>query len=130
MEKAFVCINCKSGSEKQIIKELNQLREVTEIYNTLGPYDILAKIESNSSDILKTIITNQIRKINNINSTVALFDIGKADSTLPDLIPDVIPDVIPEEKKPIEPPERREHENGEEEEEDEDDEDYDSGKSA
>jgi len=113
MEKAYVCINCKSGHEKKVIDALNQLTNV-QARGTLGIFDIVATVESDSLDTMRKLVVEQIRKINGITTTITLLETEK-ESKLPDLIPDV----IPEEKKPLEPPEEME----EEEEWDEEDED-------
>ena len=113
MEKAFVCIQCQNGKEKDIVQKLNKLSNV-ESHGTLGVYDIVATIQSDSLDSMRKIITDQVRKINGITSTITLLQ------TEEPRLDDLIPDVIPDEKKLPEPPEDQEVE-----EEDYDDEDND-----
>jgi len=103
MEKAFVCIQCQSGKEEEIIHKLNELSMVN-ARGTLGVYDIVASVESDSLDSMRKIITEQIRKINGITSTITLLETEEPG------LDDLIPDVIPEEKKPLEPPEEMEDE--------------------
>ncbi len=100
MQRAFILINCEPGSEKSVIDKLKQTDCVTQANKILGIYDVIAKVESDSPSILNSIISNQIRKIDRINSTNTLLETGDEEGNLPDLIPDVIPD----EKKPLEPP--------------------------
>ncbi len=100
MQRAFILINCEPGSEKSVIDKLRQTDCVTQANEILGTYDVIAKVESDSPSILGSIISNQIRKIDRINSTNTLLETGDEEGNLPDLIPDVIPD----EKKPLEPP--------------------------
>ena len=45
---------------------------VKECVRTTGPYDILAIIESNTVELLKEIIENNIRKIPHVNATTTL----------------------------------------------------------
>jgi DNA-binding Lrp family transcriptional regulator len=104
MEKAFLCINCKSGHEKEVIDKLNKLTNV-EARGTLGVFDIVAIVSSDSLDTMRKLVTEQVRKINGITSTITLLEAEKESG-----IPDLIPDVIPEEKKPLEPPEEIEEE--------------------
>ena len=75
MATAYVLINCELGSEKSIIQELKNLEGVIEVHGTFGAYDILAKIESTTVDVLRETITWKIRKIDQIRSTLTLMGI-------------------------------------------------------
>ncbi|MCH7649492.1 MAG: Lrp/AsnC ligand binding domain-containing protein [Thaumarchaeota archaeon] len=72
MEVAFVLIQCDLGSEVEIIQELSKIQEITEVRGTYGIYDIFCKIEADSKDVLDDIITNKIRKVSKIRSTITL----------------------------------------------------------
>ena len=98
MFKTFVLINCEPGKEPEILKQLRKMENVVDTQGTYGVYDIVARIESDSESQLAHVISDQIRKISNINSTLTLFPTDEHESGLPDLIPDV----IPEQKKPLE----------------------------
>jgi len=97
MYKTFVLINCESGKEPEIIEQLHKMKNVVDIQGTYGVYDIVARIESDAQSQLDHIISDQIRKINYVNSTLTLIPADEHENGLPDLIPDVIPD----EKKPL-----------------------------
>ncbi len=75
MTTAYVLINCKMGSEEQIIDELKNIESVKEIHGTFGAYDIVAKVESKSVQELRETITWQIRKLPNITSTITVMGI-------------------------------------------------------
>jgi len=75
MATAYVLINCELGSEESIIQELKNLDGVIEVHGTFGAYDILAKIESPTVDVLREVITWKIRKIDQIRSTLTLMGI-------------------------------------------------------
>jgi DNA-binding Lrp family transcriptional regulator len=75
MATAYVLINCELGSEESIIQELKNLDGVIEVHGTFGAYDILAKIESSTVDVLRETITWKIRKIDQIRSTLTLMGI-------------------------------------------------------
>ena len=72
MTKAYVLINCDLGSEKSVISSLKTVDNITEVHGTLGLYDIIAKIESDSEEKIQKTITNVIRKMPKIHSTVTL----------------------------------------------------------
>ena len=63
MATAYVLINCELGSEELIIQQLKNIDDIMEVHGTFGAYDILAKIESSTIEILREIITWKIRKI-------------------------------------------------------------------
>ena len=75
MATAYVLINCELGSEELIIQQLKNIDDIMEVHGTFGAYDILAKIESSTIEILREIITWKIRKIDQIRSTLTLMGI-------------------------------------------------------
>ena len=102
MERAYVLINCDTGYEESIIKELKKMDSIKEIHGTLGVYDIIAKVESENQEKLKEAIIGDIRKLTNIKSTLTLM--GAGDIDIGEKMAELIPDIIPEEKKPLEVP--------------------------
>jgi DNA-binding Lrp family transcriptional regulator len=72
MPKAYVMMNCDLGSEKQVISLLKKIKGVKEAHGTLGLYDIVAQIESDSEEKVKEIATVDIRNMPKIHSTVTL----------------------------------------------------------
>jgi len=70
---AYVLINCDLGFEQQIIEELKHLSDVKETHGIFGAYDILAKVESESVERLRDVITWKIRKLNRVRSTLTLI---------------------------------------------------------
>lgn len=72
MAKAYVLINCDLGSEKVVISSLKAVDGVTEVHGTLGLYDVIAKIESDSEEKIHQTVTDIIRKMPRIHSTVTL----------------------------------------------------------
>ena len=75
MATAYVLINCELGSEESFIEQLKTLDGVIEVHGTFGAYDILAKIESSTVEVLRETITWKIRKIDKIRSTLTLMGI-------------------------------------------------------
>jgi len=73
MATAYVLINCDLGFEEQIIEELKHLSDVKEANGIFGAYDILAKVESDSVEHLRDVITWKIRKLNRVRSTLTLI---------------------------------------------------------
>jgi len=70
---AYVLVICDLGSEEQIIEELKHLSDVKEVHGTFGAYDILVKLESANEKNLSDIITEKIRKLSRVSSTLTLM---------------------------------------------------------
>lgn len=74
METVYVLIQCDLGSETNIIEEIMKIPETKEVRGTYGIYDIFCKVEA-EKDAVDEIITNKIRKISKIRSTITLHSI-------------------------------------------------------
>ena len=72
MAKAYVMMNCNLGEEKTIIESLKKIVGVKEAHGTLGLYDIVAQIECTTDKKIQEIVTQQIRKISKIQSSMTL----------------------------------------------------------
>lgn len=75
MPLAFVLLNVEPGEEEAVLKELRALSEVKEAYRVYGVYDTLIKIEAESQEKLKDIITWRIRRIPHVRSTLTMLAI-------------------------------------------------------
>lgn len=73
MPTAYVLINCDLGAEDEIIKEIRKIPEAREVAGVYGVYDIVAKVESDSMDKLREIITWKIRRIDKVRSTLTMI---------------------------------------------------------
>ena len=73
MPRAFVLINVESGSEEEVLKELNAIEGVEESYFSYGVYDIIAKVRADSMEKLKDMVTRKIRIISRVRSTLTLI---------------------------------------------------------
>jgi DNA-binding Lrp family transcriptional regulator len=73
MPLAFVLINAEIGSEDGVVGELRKLSNVKESYVVYGVYDIVAKVEADSMDKLKEIVTWKIRRLDRVRSTLTMI---------------------------------------------------------
>ena len=73
MPVAFVLINADLDSEKYIIEQLNKLECVTNIDSVYGVYDLVIKLEANTMDEVKNIISYNVRRINYVRSTLTMI---------------------------------------------------------
>jgi len=72
MARAYVLINCDLGSERETISTLKKIEGVKEAHGTLGLYDIIAQIESDTEEKIRDISSKSIRNMPKIHSTVTL----------------------------------------------------------
>ena len=75
MESLYILVNCDLGSEVDIINELAKIPEVKEVRGTYGIYDIFVKLQADSISALESIITQKIRRLPKVRSTVTLTPI-------------------------------------------------------
>jgi len=70
---AFVLINTEIGSENEVLKTLKKVPGVKEAYSVYGVYDIIAKIQADTMDKLKEMVTWHIRRLDKVRSTLTMI---------------------------------------------------------
>jgi DNA-binding Lrp family transcriptional regulator len=70
---AFVLINAEIGSEDEVLKELRGMHNVKEAYVVYGVYDIVAKVEAETMDKLKEVVTWKVRRLSKVRSTLTMI---------------------------------------------------------
>lgn len=78
MPTTYILINSDLGSDIEIIQKIKQILGSEkgikyEIQGVYGVYDIIIKITADSMDLLRNIITNKIRKIDKVYSTLTMM---------------------------------------------------------
>jgi len=68
--KAFVLIKVKAGDVKQVVNNLQSLKEVTEAHVTFGPYDAVAVVEAPDIDTLGKVTALEIQPIPGVEQTL------------------------------------------------------------
>ena len=82
---AYVLLNSDLGSDELIIIEAKKILDGEnniqyEIQGVYGVYDIILKITSDNTENLRSIITNKIRKINKVQSTLTMMVIEEQEN--------------------------------------------------
>lgn len=54
--QAYILINCQTGSENDLISELNELPEITEINGVWGKYDVFLKVSTKNPNGVEQIV--------------------------------------------------------------------------
>tara|TARA_Y100000590_G_scaffold372580_1_gene435728 strand:- start:460 stop:720 length:261 start_codon:yes stop_codon:yes gene_type:complete len=86
MPISYVLINSNLGTDMQIISKIKELMAKQsdvklDIQGVYGVYDIIVKLSANDSVKLKSIVTNDIRKIENVQSTLTMMVIEQQEKS-------------------------------------------------
>ena len=78
MPTAYVLLNSDLGSDETIISKVKEILDNEadvkyEIQGVYGVYDIILKISSDNTENLRSVITNKIRKIDKVQSTLTMI---------------------------------------------------------
>ena len=81
---AYVLLNSDLGSDESIISDIKRILSSEEmdyeVQGVYGVYDIVLKLSSKDAEKLRTIITNKIRKIGKIQSTLTMMVIEEQEN--------------------------------------------------
>jgi len=77
MTLAFVLINVQSGAEGGVLKEIQKLPNVTEVYAVYGIYDLIVRIEADTLEKVKGTVDLGIRKIGKVRSSITMIVVEK-----------------------------------------------------
>ena len=85
MPTAYVLLNSDLGSDETIITKVKEILENEEnikyeIQGVYGVYDIVLKLSSDNAENLRAIITNKIRKIGKVQSTLTMMVIEEQEN--------------------------------------------------
>lgn len=73
MPEALVLINTDVGAEDEVLEQVKSINGVKEAYIVYGIYDLYAKIEAESIEKLKDIVSSKIRKLPKVRSTITMI---------------------------------------------------------
>jgi DNA-binding Lrp family transcriptional regulator len=70
--QAFIIIHCNTSNEIDVLSKLKEIPEVVEADILIGSFEILCTIVAPTYNEISDVVSNKIRKIPNIKSTVTL----------------------------------------------------------
>jgi DNA-binding Lrp family transcriptional regulator len=73
MPKAFVFITTEPASMPKVLKKIKAIKGVQEATMVYGVFDIVAKVQTETMDQLKQIVTFKIRMLANVLTTNTLL---------------------------------------------------------
>jgi len=71
-------LNCDLGAEEYLLEEIKQIPEVKNCYLTFGAYDIIIEIHAKSAEDFDKTVSNKIRRLSRVMSTMTLKVLGSA----------------------------------------------------
>ena len=81
---AYVLLNSDLGSDESIIADIKRILSNEgvdyEVQGVYGVYDIVLKLSSKDAEKLRMIITNKVRKIGKIQSTLTMMVIEEQEN--------------------------------------------------
>ena len=72
MTSAYLLIKAKKDHKQDLMESLKQIKELIEISETVGVYNIVAKIESNDVEKLRDIVLWKIRILDSVKSVLVI----------------------------------------------------------
>ena len=86
MPTSYILINSDLGTDESIITKLKEILDDEknvqyEIQGVYGVYDIVLKLTSDDIDTLRSTITNKIRKITSVQSTLTMMVIEQQEKS-------------------------------------------------
>ena len=73
MVKAYVLLKVKAGSERSIVTSLESIKEVAEVNELYGDWDIISRLELQKLEDLDRILTEKIRSIEGIENSSTMI---------------------------------------------------------
>jgi DNA-binding Lrp family transcriptional regulator len=84
MPTAYVLLNSDLGTDSSIIDEIKPILQDEdvqfEVQGVYGVYDIVLKLTSDNAENLRAIITDKIRKISKVQSTLTMMVIEEQEN--------------------------------------------------
>ncbi len=68
--KAYILINTQIGKTSDVLKQLKEMGEIRHLDVIMGPYDIIAQVETDSHDSLSQIVMQRLQAIDAIKHTM------------------------------------------------------------
>ncbi len=86
MPTAYVLLNSDLGSDETIIAKVKEILDNEEniryeIQGVYGVYDIVLKISSENTENLRSVISNKVRKIDKVQSTLTMMVIEEQEKS-------------------------------------------------
>ncbi len=73
MASAYLLLNVETGTGEEVLDSLKPLQEVKEARMVYGVYDIVVRVEAETMEELKNVVSWTIRRLNRVRSTMTMI---------------------------------------------------------
>lgn len=73
MSLAYILINSEIGKEQEVLDQLKAIPNLVEAHIVYGIYDIIAKVQAEDMTAIKQVVTDSLKSLTNIRSTMTLI---------------------------------------------------------
>ena len=73
MASAYLLLNVETGTEEEVLNDLKTHQEVKETWMVYGVYDIIVRVETETMEKLKNVVSWTIRRLDRVRSTMTMI---------------------------------------------------------
>jgi DNA-binding Lrp family transcriptional regulator len=73
MTQAYILLTVEGGTEDNVLGKIKSITGVEQAYVSYGVYDLIIKVNADTIQELKDVVTHKIRQIRQVNSTLTLL---------------------------------------------------------
>jgi DNA-binding Lrp family transcriptional regulator len=66
-------LNVETGTDEEVLSSLKPLQEVKEAWMVYGVYDIVVRVEAETMEELKNVVSWTIRRLDRVRSTMTMI---------------------------------------------------------
>ncbi len=70
---AYLLLNVETGTEEEVMRSLNPIQEVKEARMVYGVYDIIIRVETETMEEMKNLVSWRIRRLYRVRFTMTLI---------------------------------------------------------
>ena len=75
MAKAYVLINVDTAYTAQVVQRISGLSGVGEVHEVLGPFDVVAEVETTGMENIVMVLRQEIRVIPGVRNTMTCITV-------------------------------------------------------
>ncbi len=75
MAKAYVLINVDTAYTTQVVQRISGLSGVGEVHEVLGPFDVVAEVETTGMEDIVMVLRQEIRVIPGVRNTMTCITV-------------------------------------------------------
>jgi len=73
LASAYLLLNVETGTEEEVMNKLKTLQEVKEARMVYGVYDIIVRVETETMEELKNVVSWTVRRLDRVRSTMTMI---------------------------------------------------------